>query len=279
MIAARRARGRLICMILALATPLLPAAGAAEPISAERQKELVQSALNAYDEAVAAGRESPDRAEQLYRQSAAAFDALVASGVRNAAIEYNLGNAHFRLKDLGRAVVHYRRAQQIDPSDTRVAANLAYVRQRVEPLIAASADSQLFARLSFWSHIVSREARFRIAAVASIAGWCGLFFWLRRRNRTVLALSVIAIVIGLANGASVATELRSESSAPAAVITRANAVLRQGRGENYDPVLRQPLGPGVEVVVLTERGDWSEVQLVNQQSGWLPTADLLQVTP
>lgn len=271
-------RFRLGLGVLALAI-LITRDVRADPMSRERQRELVQTALNAFDQAVAVARENPYQAEELYRQSAAALESLIDSGIRNAPIEYNLGNVYFRLKDLGRAILHYRGAQAIDPTDDRIAANLAYARQRVEPAISASGEDQLLSRLAFWTRSTSRQARFWIAALASAAGWAGLFVWLLRRNRAIFALSALAILVGLANAATVVIELRSESSTPAAVVSRPNTVLHQGRGKNYDPVLRQPLGPGVEVVILAERGDWCEVQLANRQSGWIPSDSLLRVAP
>lgn len=280
MIRARAAHsGWTLHAALTVVALLSPPLARAEVITAQRQRELAQTALNSFDDAMAAARENPSLADQLYRQSAAAYESLIEAGVRNVAIEYNLGNAYFRLKDLGRAIVHYRRAQQIDPSDARVAANLAYARQRVEPAFAASGESELLARLAFWNRSISRDTRFWIACGASIAGWAGLFLWLRVRGRTTLVLSTIAITIGLANAASVAFELRSETRSPAAVVGRPNTVLRQGRGESYDAVLRQPLGPGVEAVILSERGNWCEVQLANRQSGWLPAGNLLRISP
>jgi tetratricopeptide (TPR) repeat protein len=261
-----------------LAMLLLAAPGAtAESISTQRQQELAQRALNSYDDAVAAGHESPQRAEQLYREAAAAFEALRDAGIRNAALEYNLGNTYFRLNDLGRAIVHYRRAQSIDPTDERVAANLAYARQRVEPGIPPSGQSELMTRLAFWNQAVSPRARLWIAGVASALGWSGVFLWMKRRNRMVLALSGLGIILGLANAGSIVFELRQQATHPAAVVSRPNSVLRQGRGENYDAVLRQALGPGVEVNILAVRGEWCEIQLANGQVGWLPAGHLIPV--
>ena len=97
----------------------------------------------------------------------------------------------------------------------------------------------------------------------------------------LLAFTVLtaSILLGLASGGSIALELRSEAREPPAVVVQTGTFLRQGRGEEYEPVLRQALGPGVEVVILTNRGDWSEVRLANQQTGWIPNTAILRVIP
>ena len=46
-----------------------------------------------------------------------AFDQLAGSGVENGRLFYNLGNAHLKNDDLGRALLWYERALQLIPDD------------------------------------------------------------------------------------------------------------------------------------------------------------------
>lgn len=249
----------------------------ADVLSPARQNELLQSGIAAFDQAVAVSRESPQKASELYRQAAGNFEALIDAGVRNESIEFNLGNTHFRLKDLGRAILHYRRALLHAPGDARVAANLAYAREKVEPQISATGETQLVDRLLFWNRNVSRNARCWLAALASIAGWGFLLAQLRWRRLPLLWLGAACVVLGLASSLTVYVELNRESRTPAAVVVMPNSKLRQGRGENYEPILKQSLGSGVEVTVLDRRADWCEVQLVSGQTGWLPATAIVLI--
>jgi tetratricopeptide (TPR) repeat protein len=259
-----------LCGLLFGIALCVPVIGGADPLAPERQRELLRDGLSAFDEAVEVVRQDPVRAEALYRQAAAAFEALVEHGVRNAALEYNLGNTYFRLGELGRAIMHYRRAQRLDPTDAALNANLEYARNRVEPYIEPSATQQLIHRLTFWTSRTSLLARYRLTLIASLAGWLGLILRLRWRSRPLLTLSCLAIVVALANATSVAWQLHDEADRPPAVIVNGERTLRLGRGEGYDPALNQPLGPGVELRILNQRADWVEVQLPNDKTGWLP---------
>jgi hypothetical protein len=245
-------------------------AGASETLTPQRQRELLREGLNAFDEAVGVARDDPARAESLYRSSAAAFETLSDHGVRNAALEYNLGNAHFRLGELGRAIVHYRRAQLLDPTNAALSANLEYARNRVEPYIEPTGTRQLTTRLMFWTNHVSIQDRFWLAAIGSAAGWLGWALRLRWRSRPLTVLASVAIVFGLANAASVGWQLHDQTRHAPAVVVGSGQVLRLGRGEGYDPALSQPLGPGVELRILSERAGWVEVELPDAQTGWLP---------
>ncbi|MFN0135656.1 MAG: tetratricopeptide repeat protein [Phycisphaerae bacterium] len=250
---------------------------AALPTSSADQASILSAALDAYDKAVASARENPPAAMDSYRQAAAGFESLAASGVRSAALEYNLGNTYYRLGDFGKAVLHFRRAQRLDPGDARIAANLRYARERVEPFIPPSGQTQLIDRLLFWNNNISINGRFWIGAVGSVVGWLALLAWTRVRGVGFGIVAAIGITLGLANCASVAAQLFDEQSRPHAVVTTASQKLRAGRGDAYDEVLKQPLGGGVELRVLDVRGDWVEVRLSDNVSGWLPLSAIMRV--
>jgi len=249
----------------------------AAPANAADHADLLRTAPSNYDKAVAAARDNPQAAADLYKQSAAGFESLAAGGVRSAALEYNLGNAYYRLGDIGRSIVHYRRAQQLDPADPRIAANLHYARERVEPFIAPSGQTQLIDRLLFWNNNISLSGRFWIALVGSLIGWSALLVWTQRRIPGVGVVACVGIALGLANAASVGGEIYDERSQPSAVVVQGGQKLRAGRGEGYDEVIKQPLGSGVEVRIIDTRGDWVEVRLADNVSGWMPAAALLRL--
>jgi tetratricopeptide (TPR) repeat protein len=276
--AVRRHSG--LCAGAGLLVLLLVAAGSAsEPLTPPRQREILQAALAAYDEAVASARENPARAAEQYRAAAAGLLALRDSGLRNAALEYNLGNTYFRLGELGRAVLHYRRAERLAPHDARLIANLRYARDQVEPRITATGSSRLAGHLLFWHYATSRRERFLALVFLSVVGWPLLLLWLRERYRELLGASVrrtllflggVAVVLALAAGASLLWQAHDEALRPHAVVVGHEVPLRLGRGTGSDLALKQPLGPGVELRILQQRGGWLEVRLPNEQTGWLP---------
>ncbi len=247
----------------------------AELLSPERQREILHKALDDYDNAVAVGREDPARAVQLYRESAAGFNALVDAGLHNAALEYDLGNVYFRLGELGRAIVHYRRALRLAPADQRLDANLRYARDRVEPPIAPSGQHRLARQFLFWHYETSLAQRTTALLILTAVGWGLLFAWLGWRRRPLAVMGLVGVALSLAAGVSVRWQIEDEARQPHAVIVADQQYLRLGRGEGSDLAIKQPLGSGVELRILQQRGGWIEVRLANDQTGWLP-ADSVQ---
>ena len=267
---------RLRLPVLALGV-LVHVAIAAEPLSPTRQREILRDALYAYDQAVGVARDDPARAVELYRQAAAGFQALRDAGVQNAALEYNLGNVCFRLGDVGRAIVHYRRAVAYAPRDERLAANLRYAREQVEPRIPASGEARLARNLLFWHYETPPAYRFAALLVLSILGWTLALVGLRMQKRPLLVSGLVAAALGLASGISLHWQYYDEARHPHAVVVGSLTQLRLGRGEGTDLALKQPLGPGVELRVLQQVGDWVEVRLPNDQTGWLPATSIERV--
>lgn len=262
----------------ALAAALLVsvAAGGGATLSVEKQRELARAALDAFDAAVAVQRSEPARAKELYREAQQGFLSLIHAGALNADLEFNLANTEYRLGNIGRAVLHYRRALRLDPGHDDARANLDYVRRQVRPPLAASAGAGRLDPLS-WHTRASLRVRFWIAAAASAAGWLALMLWLRRRLRPLLVVGVAAALLGSLAGASAMWQLADESARPHAVVANAAATLRLGRGEGYDPALREALGPGVELRILEERAGWVEVRLSDGTRGWLPAESVERV--
>ncbi len=262
--------------VLLLALLGAPAFGGGS-LSPERQREVLAAALAAYDQAASLARQDPARAAESYRQAAAGFEALAAAGLRNASIHYNLGNTYFRLGDLGRAVLHLRLAERLAPRDTRLAANLRYVRERVDPLIPPSGESQLLASLLFWHAQTSAHERFLALLVLAALGWTLLTAWLVKRRAGLAWTGLVLVLLATAIGGSLLVQLRDEAARLDAVVVDGRPVLRLGRGDGADLALGQPLGPGVELRVLQQRGEWLEVRLASGQTGWLPAGSVQRI--
>lgn len=262
------ARNWLLCWVCG--SVLLTVSGTAR---AEDARQSTQRALSAFDDAVsaAAARDS-ERATRLYREAADGFETAIRTNGRSAGLEYNLGNTYFRLGDLGRAIVHFRRAAVLAPRDGRIAANLAYARERVTPKPATSGEQRLLQRLAFWRVLLSPMGQFIGALTFSVAGWGLLITWLWKRRQVIATLGIVAAISGALFSAALLWDLRESAELPAGVIVGGEQTLQLGRGEGTGPALDRPLGPGVELRIITERAGWCEVRLSDGHGGWLPAS-------
>jgi hypothetical protein len=262
---------------LVLACCVAPPRAAAEELPPGRQQAILRDALNAYDEAVRISASESTRAIERLREAAAGLRALRDADINSPALEYNLGNVYFRIGDLGRAILHYRRAARLDPGAADLAANLRYARNQVEPHIAPAGESRLRHQLLFWHYQTSLSQRFWGLLVLSGVGWLLLVVWLRVRRPAVAIAGIVGVLLGAACGTSIIVQQRDLQRHPPAVVVGQPVPLRLGRSENADRALTQPLGPGVELRILRQHDTWIEVALPNNQTGWLPAAAIEKV--
>jgi tetratricopeptide (TPR) repeat protein len=146
-----------ICYMLAWLAVVLWARSPviAHALSYVQQLVQLEQANQAFEQALTSP--TPEAAQGYYRQAIAAYEQLIAAGIHNAKLYYNLGNAYFRLNDLGHAILHYRRGLRLEPGNRQLQANLSYARSRRLDQIDVSSERQhaFLPQLFFWSDDLS----------------------------------------------------------------------------------------------------------------------------
>ena len=199
------------------------------------------------------------------------YTTLLESGRSNAALFYDLGNAWFRLGNLGKAILNYERALALDPRHPEAQANLRLARDEARSLELEKGRIERY--VSFGS-----SNQYTIAA--SIAFWLTLlagvrFYFLRRRSAKMICLMIL--LFALFAGASFATYVMETgvNGSALAIVTRKNVDARLATADSAKAVLALP--PGSQVKVLKERGDWVYAALPNGLRGWVPAASTERV--
>jgi hypothetical protein len=221
------------------------------------------------------------RSPEGFRRAAEVFESMAAEGVADARLLVNIGNARAFAGDAGEAVLAYRRALVVDPSDPRAAAGLTALRRTLGlPEPEDGAGSGLVRALFFWHDSLSMAARRVLFAVLWLAGFALL---LRKagKNDPGSIFPVFAVVCLLAAGALLASLAISDAEArgreEAVLLTRTEG--RTGDGDFYSPSHSAPLPAGAEAEVLERRAAWTHVRLRDGSTAWLPAARLAPVIP
>jgi len=232
-----------------------------------QQLVLLEQANRAFEQALTSPE--PQVAQGYYQQAMAGYEQLIASRVHNAKLYYNLGNAYFRLNDLGHAILYYQRGLRLEPGNRQLQANLSYARSRRVDQINVSSQRSLWHQLFFWRNELSIQTQWSFALAAYLLVWsCALahLFW--PRAALLWGLAGAAFVCLVFTASTLLTHYQHISTR-AGVIVVAEVVVRKGNGESYAPQFPQPLHAGTEFEVLEERGPWLAIQLDNGTSGWI----------
>jgi tetratricopeptide (TPR) repeat protein len=256
------------CMkALTLSLVLVCTAASTAKIPDQEAAMVFQEANVAFGQANKARGEEADR---LYEKAILGYRRLVEEGqVRNARLYTNLGNTYLMTGDIGRAVLSYRRAIELEPGNTEIARNLAYARGKRLDKVEPPARKRVLQTLFFWHYDFSARARF-VAATLSAGVLCLLLtgiVWMGRRAYFTAGSVIAAILLIAMAGSLAAEELNKRLEG---VIVVAEVVARQGDGLNYPEAFKEPLHSGTEFVVVERRPGWVRIELADSSGGWVP---------
>jgi hypothetical protein len=235
-----------------------------------------------------AAAETMGTASQLYEaghypQAAQAYEQLVDQGFAASALFYNLGNAYFKQGDHGRAIVNYRRAQELAPRDADIEANLTLARTQVVDEFEA-VESR--GSLSALGQVVKSWFSLNEVAMAALGAWILLVLLLiltsatkpgsiwRKGLQYSLTATALFLVVGVLALGSI---LYVDHNLAEGVIVASEVNVTSGPGTQY--VTEFTLHDGAEVQVVEARGSWVRLALPGGElEGWVPAESVEPVT-
>ena len=264
----------LIVMLIALvaAGMFLPCAvSRADSLTEEELVRHLESAEQAFRRGVELEETSPENAGEQYERSLLHYERIVrGDGVRNGRLYYNIGNAYFRLGEIGRAILSYERAALYMPRDENVKANLEYARSRRIDRVELEDSERIFKTLFFLHYDVPPRIKFVI--FTSLFA----FLWIIASLRLFLylpALKALVIIPAVVSGLfllSIVVESVDAARNPEGVVTAREVIARKGDAETYQPSFIEPLHSGTEFVLIEERSGWFQIELEDGSRCWIP---------
>ncbi|MFM1821934.1 MAG: hypothetical protein RI967_200 [Planctomycetota bacterium] len=268
-----------VLMIAVLALPLvieavrsMPATGAAAarpspPLDGTCATSWVE-ADRAFEAGEARAARSPEEARGDFVAAAAAYG-RAAEAHPSPIVLANLGTAHLRAGDTGRAIAALRAALLLDPASERARANLAEARRGIEGGAPPPEARTVDALRAWWTPFGGD-----IRSIGWIA-WClgcaaiglgaidpeGPF----RRAR---AAGWLLAAFGCISLATVVIDRMAIVSDRTVVLTAA-ATPRSGNGLGFAPARLAPCPAGTEGRLREERPGWTEVELADGTRGWV----------
>lgn len=236
-------------------------------------------ALSEFDQAQALQMDQPDRARRLFRSAAQRFESIRSAGVRNGRLEYNLGNCLLQAGDVGRAILHYRRAQRLIPGDPMLEDNLGVARSRCLTSIKPAGRGAFLRSVFFWHYQTSVPGRTWVALIFFFSVWAFLVLRNFVRAAWVTVLATASVALTLLCAGSLGVTHWSDRNMPEGVVVEMDVVVSKGPGEGYQRLFEQPLQPGVEFTLGNRtRTGWWKIELPDGNRGWIP-ADAAELIP
>jgi tetratricopeptide (TPR) repeat protein len=205
-----------------------------------------------------------------YQEAAQRYKELTASGSVSGHVFYNLGNAYFRLGDLGRSLLNYERARLLIPRDADLAFNLGYARDRM--CDAVEPPARPLGAVFFWLDSFSLNELFVCFAILNILFFASLVLRLVLRCEWTFTLMVTVLVIWLVAGPSLGVKWYQGAYDNRAVIIAGEAAVLAGPDARDTELFKLHAG----TMVISERMEsgWVLVRISDEKRGWVQEASL-----
>jgi tetratricopeptide (TPR) repeat protein len=208
-----------------------------------------------------------------FQQAIDGYRHLIENGSENGLVYYNLGNAYFRLGDLGRAILSYERARLLIPRDGDLAFNLSHARNQTQD---ASNNLQMSSLSDFLGLSgLNRYEVFFAFVLLNFLFFSLLCIRLYKRTEWTYYLSIflaIAISIG---ACALALKWVAWATDNRAVVLSKEIVVQAGP-DSRDTVLFK-LHAGTVVGIERTENDWTLLQLSKDKRGWAESYQLERI--
>lgn len=208
--------------------------------------------------------------EGHYDQAVAAYDRLLATRGYSAPILFDLGNAYFRLHQIGPSILNYERARVLSPADPDVAANLRFVRQAA----ALPAPQQAWYKRA--AHTLSLN-QWSWLGSAGLCLLCGALLLRGVAGRARPLLGAVAVCGALLLGSAGTAALIERPVLERAVVMAPDAPALLSPFASARPLFSLQEGDVVQVQQV--HGGYARIAAGDGRVGWMSLSHLGQVIP
>ncbi len=216
---------------------------------------------------------------EKYQEALNAWMKILESDKHSAALYYNLGNAHYKLNNIGPSIYYYEKALQLAPNDSDIRNNLSFAENAkidaIEPL-----PETIFKR---WYKSISGVFTFDGWATAStifsilfVALFLLYYFSVSERKKRILFTGSVISIFLLLFTLVVAFKTYNDytKDRPAIIFAESTEVKSEPTmGSEAAFVLHE----GTKVLILDQDDEWYRIVLADGKDGWIPTSELKEL--
>lgn len=207
-----------------------------------------------------------------------AYSQILKGGQTSAALEYNLGNAYFKVDQVGQSILHLERAYKLSPRDGDIQFNLNYVKLYRQDQLDLPARSVL----------VERFESFRKVFTGCELALTTLIFWIflvvsfviywhgrgKRYGKQVFYIFLTATIMFILAGGWSLDRYRLDSQKQI-VILETEVQIHSAPVESSKVLF--VLHEGMEGTVKSQTDAWFEINLADGKTGWVQTNAVAQI--
>ena len=232
-------------------------------VYAQQPRQLFQKANQAYQ-------------NQNFQQAIELYQNILGQGYQATEIYYNLGNAFFRLNNLGQAILNYEKALKLNPNDPDIRYNLELANLRVVDRLELPPRFFLFEWWDSLKTYFSLTQLTRLVAILFTLSILLLVLWLfirrYRLRRWLLTGVIVSGILFIFWGYILINQSGEYRNRHQAIVLTPTITVMSAPDEGSTDVFL--LHEGVKIRLDEQRTSWVKISLPDGKSGWIKTEDI-----
>lgn len=206
-----------------------------------------------------------------YREAIENWESILDQGQHSAALYYNLGNAFYKLNEIGPSIFYYEKALRLKPGDRDIKNNLTFAQNAridaIEPL-PKTIFRVWYERIS---GIFSFNGWAKLAVIMSFlsAGLFVLYYFsgIEKTKRISFIASIFLGVVMIGSLTMSTLTFSEQKKDRPAIIFSSQVEVRSEPINSGETVFL--LHEGTKVQILDTDGEWAHIAIADGKDGWL----------
>jgi len=216
---------------------------------------------------------------EKYQEAVNSWMKILNNKQHSVELYFNLGNAHYKLNNIGPSIYYFEKALKLAPNDTDIKNNLAFAQN------ATVDDIEPLPKSIFNKWYLS------VAGVFTFEGWAMIsvvfsvsfvvlfllyyFSYSEGRKRLFFSTSMLSILIlAMALTMAFSTYKEAIKDQPAIIFSESIEVRE---APNLGSETSFTLHEGTKVQIIEKDTDWARIEIANGKDGWIPLSDLKEL--
>ncbi|MBK9283391.1 MAG: tetratricopeptide repeat protein [Sphingobacteriaceae bacterium] len=211
-----------------------------------------------------------------YKEAIGHYESLISKGLKSWELYYNLGNAYYRDKQLGKAIYNYELARKLNPNDEDIRINLGI------------AGSKTVDKIDSKENFFISAVKTNVLASLDTNGWAwtgivsmfllcfSIFLFIQSERTSAKRISFFIILLFLISFSLTYflgySAYKSKNENKFAILTVREAKIMNEPTQTSSS--KFSLHEGTKVRVIEINGDWTLIKLDNGNEGWLKISEI-----
>lgn len=210
-----------------------------------------------------------------YAEAAKTYEALLDSGKHSADLYFNLGNAYYKLSELGPSVYYYEKGLQLAPNNSDIQNNLQHAQQATLDDITPKQEDSISLFFNTIVQSFSSNTWAILAIVSSIlaAGLFLLYYFTRKPSlKRAWFISSLVFMLGVLFSLSLSYTSFKLADTHYAIVWEDEIEVLDGPTRNSTHIYY--LHEGTKVSITYEEDNWVRIVLADGNEGWVEKQDI-----